>query len=322
MAADAIGVTEHIQAPTLAFNATQSTHNRRRGDHSTCVKNVSPDYQVPANHTNRLVFIKDLFDKAASMDITKSDEFVHGRWTYHYQKAMYSDRRKAINALKLVICEHIDLLTSQVKISIKNAAIAAGLSTISDAEKAKQEADPNHIPVISISRASRAIRDMVNLGWIKAPKEWQVWDKERGEWLDKYFEVTDLFYNAVGFTTERVEKARNSRLGYLKKKALAAGKSVEEVSRMTLTQIKGETRKLWRKSVFERRASERAKRKLKEDLSNKTRQEQRSIASKRVIKRLNDDGISFVNVSKADFTELVNREIASIRKFADVEPPT
>ncbi|MCV5690605.1 hypothetical protein OFN32_40985, partial [Escherichia coli] len=76
----------------------------------------------------------------------------------------------------------------------------AGLTTVSEAEIKRAEEDKLHTPRVSISRASRALKAMVEMGVIKADKEWQVWDKEAGCWIDKYFEVTPLFFQMVGVT--------------------------------------------------------------------------------------------------------------------------
>jgi len=291
---------------------------RRRGEHSTKCKNSNPSYQVPDSHKKRLAFIRDLVDASQSRDVTRSDVAMLARsWTKR-EKHYYLDRVNAINALHAVFSEHVNLVTHQIEISLRNASDAAGLTTISAEEQKKADEDPTYTPKYSISRASRALDDMVELQWIMAPKHWQVWDKEAGQWIDKYYEATMLFFNAAGITNERVEKQQNARLGFLKNQALSAGRTPEEVGRMSVTQIKEERRQAWRKKAFERRQLESARKSIHKKLHGKTRTDQRHIAMIRVLDRLGDDS-KFIEPSQ--YKELVNKEIAMLRKFAGVSAP-
>ncbi|TPB41788.1 hypothetical protein DXJ78_24135 [Vibrio parahaemolyticus] len=295
------------------------TSRRVRGTHSTQCKNRNPHYQVPENHRKRLAFIRDLVDASQSRDVTRSDEAMLSRHQGDRQKHFYRDRANAINALHSVFSEHVNLVTFQVEISLRNASDAAGLSTVSDAEQQRAKEDPTHTPVVSISRASRAFKDMVALGWIRADKDWQVWDKEAGCWIDKYFEVTDLFFNACGITTERVLRQQAMRMGYLKEQALKNGKTPEQVGRMSLTQIKADRKLQWRRNAFERRGKEHARKKALRALHDKDRAEQRRVAQDRVLAALSP--FEMQTISQLQFKELVNKEIAMLRKFAGISPP-
>ena len=288
------------------------------GDHSTQCKNANPSYEIPETHTKRLAFIRDLVIAGQSRDVTRSDEAMLSRCQGVRQKHFYRDRAKAINAMWQVFAEHVNVVTHQIEISLRNASDAAGLSTTSAAELAKAEADPHYTPVVSTSRASRAFKDMVDLGWIRADRSWQVWDKEAGHWTEKYFEATTLFFNAAGITSERVQRQQNARLGYIKTNAIKSGLSAEEAGRMSIAQLKEERKQRWRRSSFERRATTQARKKVKRALHEKTRAEQRQIAQKRVLDFLGDD---LHTTNQAEFKELVNREIAMLRKFTSLEPP-
>lgn len=295
---------------------------RTRGDHSTRVKNPNPGYQVPESHTKRLAFIRDLVEASQSRDVTRVDESALSISQLKYrgirQKRFYADRVKAINALHAVFCEHVNLVTHDIEISIRNASDAAGLSTVSAAEQQRADDDPNYTPKVSTSRASRAFRDMVEMGWIYAESDWQVWDKEAGQWIDKVFQASELFFNVAGITSERVEKQQKSRLGYLKNKALRGGLSPEEVGRMSVTEIRQHRRHQWRRNAFERRSKEANRKKVYRALQDKERLEQRQLAQRRVLDALDTDAL---NISTSEFKELVNREIAMLRKFSGVTAP-
>ena len=296
----------------------QSKDRRSRGFHSTKCKNQNPSYTIPDSHKKRLAFIRDLVDKSQNRDVTTSDEAMLSRAQNLRQKQFYPDRAKAIRALHAVFSEHVNVVTQQVEISLRNASDAAGLTTISDAELERAEDDQDHTPVVSISRTSRAFHDMVDLRWVVAPPEWQVWDKEAGHWIDKYFEVTILFFQAAGITAERLEKTQRERLGFIKTNNLQFGYTKEQAGRLSITQLRADRKAQWRRAAFERRASEQTKNKLSRELKDKKRTEQRAVATKRVLAFLGED---LHRVDFPTFKDLVNKEIASLRKFTKVDPP-
>lgn len=293
--------------------------SRKRGEHSTICKNKTPAYIIPETHKKRLAFIRDLVDNSQRRDVTISDEAMLSRAQNLRQKRFYPDRAKAIRALHAVFSEHINVVTHQIEISLRNASDAAGLSTTSEIESNKAKADPTHTPVVSISRTSRAFKDMVQMGWLVSPPEWQVWDKENGQWIDKYYEATMLFFNAAGITSERVENQRNSRLGFIKANHVNYGYSKAQAGRLSITQLKADRKVAWRRAAFKRRSTVQTKHKLSRELKDKARTEQRAVASKRVLDFLGDD-IYKINDPQV-FKDLVNKEIASIRKFTGTKPP-
>ncbi len=317
------GLKWPISEPSrLAFpkdKADRQVESWRRGDHSTKCKNKTPSYEVPKSHTSRLAFICDLVDKSQGRDVTISDEAMLSRSQNLRKKRFYPDRAKAINAAHKVFCEHVNLVTWQIEISFRNASDATGLSTTSDAEKEKANENPDYTPVVSISRLSRAVKDMIEMGWIVARGEDQVWDKEAGHWIDKYYEATILFFTATGITQERVEKQRNERLGFIKDNHVKFGYSAKQAGKLSITQLKADRKIQWRRSAFERRATEQTRKKLTKELRDKERTEQRAVATKRVLDWLGDD-IHKITDPRV-FKDLVNKEIASLRKFTKIKPP-
>lgn len=282
------------------------------------VKNPDPTYQVPARHTQRLAFVRDLVNKCDQINIVKSDAAVYMRPALKRTKVFYPDREKAIRALAKVFCEHVNVVTHQVKISLRNAADDTGLSTISESERKKAENDPSYSPKPSISRVSRAFKDMVELGWIVAHKEWQVWDKHAGQWLDKYYEVTELFFKALGITPERVAKQRTARLKWLRKNALDNGLTADQLGEMSITEIKERDRLAHYRRVFERIKDKRTITKVKRAMNTKTPEQQRHVAQQAVIKKL---GAAASMITLSAFKDLVNQELAKLRSIAEYAPP-
>jgi hypothetical protein len=287
-----------------------------RGTHSTVVKNPSPSYTVPATHQQRLWFIRKLVTLSQTRNVLLSDVAVLARSWSSRKKRIYRDRANAIRALHAVFCEHVNLATHQIEISLRNASDAAGLSTISDTEHMKARANPNYTPKVSMSRASRALADMVELGWIRADAQWQVWDKEAGMWTDKYFEATEVFFTTVGVTASTVQKQRSQRLAWYKQMALEAGVSAEEVGRMSVNSLKKIRQQRWRQKAFERRAKEQARKKLHRELAGKSREAQRAVAQRRVLAMIDVEATDL-----ATFKDLVNKELAFLRRATGTSPP-
>ena len=295
----------------------QTDNNNTSLTHCNRVKNANPAYTVPKTHTKRLAFVRDLVEKSQKINIVKSDAAVYMRPTTNRKKVYYPDREKAMRALGTEFCEHVNLVTHQVQISLRNAADVCGLSTISQTELNKAKLDKSYSPKPSISRASRAFKDMVDLGWIVAHKEWQVWDKHAGQWVDKYFEVTELFFKALGITPERVARQRDARLKYLRKQGINNGLSAEQLGVMSVTEIKERQRLAHYRKVFDRIKEKRAITKVKRSINTKTPEQQRHIAQQRVLKRL---GAAASLLSLSAFKDLINQELAQLRAVAQYEP--
>lgn len=293
--------------------------NRHRGLHSTKVKNANPDFAVPETHKKRLAVIDYFVKKSASCDVTQSDVALYVRPDLDRQKAFYMDRRKAIRAIHKACCEYLNLVTHQVQISLTRLAEVTGLYTISQAEKAKTDRDPHYEPKKNITRLSRAINSMIEMGWIVADAKWQVWDKEAGIWVHKYFEVTELFFAAMGVPKEKVQKEQSARLAYLKKQHICKGYNPDEIGNMSIKSLKALGRTNWIKKCFEFRKQKAAKKRLSRQLDSKSRSEQRTVAAKRVMDQLGD-AVSYVSFD--EFKNAVNKEVAVLRKFTGVTPTT
>lgn len=281
------------------------------------VKNDNPQFETPAYYANRgrLAFINDAVEKSKQVDVLMSDVALWARKNNDRAKAFYKDRANAIRALVTCFIEHYDVATGLCKISLRRAADLCGLSTISQAEKDKAEKDPTYTPKVNICRATRAAKDMNDMGWINAPKCWQVWDKNSQHWIDKLFELTPLIFKAVGITPERLERQRKARIKYLARKGWL-GMTHDEIMQTPISELKAITRNIHVRNVFERRAKQQQVAKLKRQMHGKTPEQQRNVAQARVIERL---GAEVKFMADHLFSREINQELATIRRI--VSPP-
>ena len=145
-----------------------------------------------------------------------------------------------------------------------------------------------------------------------------MWDNKAGAWTDKYFEATEVFFVTAGVTAETVRKQRAQRLSWHKHMALETGMSLEEVGRMSVSSLKTLRRQAWRQKAFERRAKAQTRKKLHRALHGKSRDEQRAVAIHRVLNSMVDTTQLDVNLLK----QLVDKELAMLRKFTGTSPPS
>ncbi|GEK08950.1 plasmid replication initiator RepA [Pseudoalteromonas peptidolytica] len=291
------------------------TKSNRKGavDYCNRVKNADPRFDVPESHyqKGRLAFINDAVKKSHEVNVLLSDVAMWARANCDRYKAFYKPRADAIRALVSCFAEHYHVVTGQCQVSLRNAADLCGLSTISQREKEKAKSDPAYTPRPNITRATRAFQDLVEMGWVNAPKNWQIWDKHGGQWIDKLFELTPLFFKALGITPERLERQREARLKYLAKSNWL-GLSADELASKSLNELKQAVRHLYARAVFERRAKKQEAAKLRRQLKGKTPGEQRHVAAQRVIKRL---GTQVKSMSNELFSAETNQELALMRRI-------
>jgi len=282
-------------------------------------KNPNPEFNPSDEQLSKMVFLKNLYLKNKDKNIIDSDVVVFLRHGTERSKAFYPDRVRAMRALLDVFSQHINLVTHQVKISIRNASDACGLSTYSDAELEKEKLDPSYTPQPNITRASRAFKDLVDLGICVADKSWQVWAKGEHQWIDKYFEVTPLFFKAFGVNPETVDKHRTNRINYLIKsgssKGLDANLSPEQLGEMSITEIKLHDRMAYVRKVFERLREKRHASKTKRDILKLENKNLRKVAQENVVKKLGDRILQFT--SPEPFIALVNQELALLRRLVE-----
>jgi hypothetical protein len=282
--------------------------------HSTRVVNSAPQFTQPEYYKSPPALISDLAKSSRDRDPLKHELTLLALSDSQRKKAFYRDRYIAIRALHECFARHICLVTGQVKISLKAAAISCGLATVSQAERAKADADPAYNPYYCISRAWRALQDMIALGWIAYKKEDQVFDKETKTWLDLYFEITPAFYKVVGITEERWQKHHRRALGRYKQKALSLGLSIEEVAQMSLTEIKQRERINHRNRVFDKRKKAQAAAALRRFAARADQEQFRLTAAQRVLNALSYSERR--NLSDDKLNTLVNYEVANMRSLA------
>lgn len=315
--------------PEIYFDPSfQKIDKRHRGDHSTQCKNPNPIPQNTISLEKRPRFVQELVKNSRERDITQSDVIVYSRHVSGHLRKFYRDGANAFRSLMTVIAEHVNLVTWQSEISLRRASDLAGLSTISDAEKQKHEQSVEALkandgpeygeiykPKVNISRASRSFAKAVELGVIVAPREWQTYDnKYQNGWTDKVFEVTSLFFEMMGITAERAEKQRSKHLAFLKHEAKLSGLSAEQVSNMSVSQIRAERRLLYRRLAWERRMRNTEAKKAQRQVKLKNRAEVRVQAQNNVLKNLSPNEVK--SISAHEFKVLLNKEVARLLRLA------
>ncbi|MPW28276.1 hypothetical protein F9L16_04585 [Agarivorans sp. B2Z047] len=106
---------------------------RRRGNHSTRVKNLNPTGKTSDRLSKRPKFIQDIVKASQTRNIAVSDVVQFGiaqlKLYGDRKRGIYADCAKAMTALVTVFSEHINIVTHQVEISLRNASDMAGLTT-------------------------------------------------------------------------------------------------------------------------------------------------------------------------------------------------
>lgn len=106
-------------------------------------------------------------------------------------------RRRAIDALLQGLCFHFDPLANRVQSSITNLAIECGLATESNGGN------------LSITRATRALRFMAELGLITYQTEY---DPQIGCYIPTDITFTSALFSALDISDVAVVAARRSRV--------------------------------------------------------------------------------------------------------------
>ena len=88
---------------------------------------------------------------------------------------------------------------------------------------------------------------------------------------------------------------------------------------MSISEIKTRQRIAHYRSALERVRTKRATSKIKRSMSNKTAQEQRSVAQEAVIRKLGDD---IETVTFNSFKDLINIELAQLRSISGITKTT
>ncbi|MGP4123936.1 MAG: plasmid replication initiator RepA [Sodalis sp. (in: enterobacteria)] len=122
-----------------------------------------------------------------------------------FMKRMNAHRARAVNALMVAMADRLNIVSAKVEASVEQLSDWCGLSTGSRAKK-------------SISRASRALTTLEELGAIKCER---VWDDTTHSYIPKIIWVTELFFVLINYEVGKFLAAQNQQLAWENQKLRA-----------------------------------------------------------------------------------------------------
>ncbi|MEJ5074434.1 incFII family plasmid replication initiator RepA [Enterobacter ludwigii] len=162
------------------------------------VKNPNPEF-VPREGKKTLPFCRKLMTKAegftSRFDFSVHVAFLRALGIRHRMPPVL--RRRAIEALLQGMCFHYDPLANRVQCSITSLAIECGLATESGSGN------------LSITRATRALKFLAELGWITYQTEY---DPVIGCNIPTDITFTPALFSALDVSDVAVAAARRSRV--------------------------------------------------------------------------------------------------------------
>ena len=162
------------------------------------VRNPNPEF-TPREGKNTLPFCRKLMEKSADFtsrfDFSMHVAFMRSLGLRRRMPPVL--RRRAIDALLQGLCFHYDPLANRVQRSITNLAIECGLAT--ESKKGN----------LSITRATRALRFMAELGLITYQTEY---DPQIGCNIPTDITFTPALFSALDVSDVAVAAARRSRV--------------------------------------------------------------------------------------------------------------
>lgn len=179
------------------------------------VSNPYPCYRSPMASIAKPAIVKALVQAAE-----KSNPARHEAWYTSPRldlktglrrsgfKRMNAHRARAINALMVAIADRLNIVSGKVQASVEQLSDWCGLST--GGEKTQK----------SISRASRALMTLEELGVIKAER---VWDDTTHSYIPKIIWVTQLFFVLIDYEVGKFLAAQNQQLAWENQKLRKKG---------------------------------------------------------------------------------------------------
>ncbi|HGJ5892146.1 MAG TPA: plasmid replication initiator RepA [Arsenophonus apicola] len=178
------------------------------------VSNPYPRYQPPKADAAKPAIVKALVKAAQNSNSAR-----HEAWYTTprldlktglkklFIKRMNAHRARAVNALMVAMADRLNIVSGKVEASVEQLSDWCGLSTGSAAKK-------------SISRASRALTTLEELGAIKCER---LWDDTTHSYIPKIIWVTELFFVLIDYEVGKFLAAQNQQLAWENKKLRKKG---------------------------------------------------------------------------------------------------
>lgn len=208
------------------------------------VRNPHPRYQPPKVDASKPAIIKALVNAASHSNPARHEAWYTtpridqktglGR---PFHKRMNEHRARAINALMVGLSDRLNIVSSKVEASVEQLSDWCGLSTGGKANK-------------SISRASRALATLEELGALACER---TWDEVSRSYIPKIIWVTELFFVLIGYELGKYQAAQHQQLAWENQKLREAGEAP-----ITLSEARRRAKERHIKRAFEHRTRQRA----------------------------------------------------------------
>lgn len=267
------------------------------------VVNLTPKFEAPKSHKSRPGFLEKAMNYARKRDITNWAGFRAQFRLNNRSRYFNIHRNRAMNALCVGILHYVNLVTWEIECPVFRLTELCGLDTT--AESGRQ----------SITRGSRAIEEFERYGLIRAKN---TADKQEGNYLTKFMEVTDFFWDAIGMTAKKAIHEQELRFEMIR-----AGLPDELAKSITITEYKKmrELRSIQRNfEIRRKRTATRKEYSRARRIAALPKDEQRRKVASYIWTKLNDATATILQRSPSDFDVLVTKEIYRLNALA-TDPP-
>lgn len=169
------------------------------------VSNPNPSYQSPKPNAVKPAIVRAMIKAAKYSNPARHEAWytrpridIKTRLKKPFIKRMNAHRAKAINALIIAMIDRLNIVSGKVEASVEQLSDWCNLSTGSGANK-------------SISRASRALTTLEELGTIKCER---IWDNITHSYIPKIIWITNLFCVIINYEVGKFLAAQNQQLAW------------------------------------------------------------------------------------------------------------
>lgn len=213
------------------------------------VSNLHPCYKSPPTVTNKPAFIRALVNYARENNPARHEAWYTiprimlskkgkvgdegTKLVRLVSKRMNEHRARAINALMVAMADRLNIITGKIEASVEQLSDWCGLST------------GGHNTPKSISRASRALMTLEELGVLTCER---AWDAVSHSYIPKMIWVTENFFVIINYEFGKYKAAQQQQLAWLNKGLLTHGEAP-----ITLTEARRRAKEQHIQRAFEYR---------------------------------------------------------------------
>jgi len=192
------------------FGSIPKSDQRRRGEHSTKCLCPNPFWSRSKDFKrlpgqlgkayNRLVKVDKEGKASLRIRYSLHPIFVQLRNAAGRERRMRPERRNLLDALAVLLIANFDLTNSVVWLNVSQ--LAKHLS--------RKDEDGNVIETVTNSRVSRLLEELQKFNLVY-PSDDRQWDKESRLWFPKHIYLTDLFWQTLNISPEKLVREGEKR---------------------------------------------------------------------------------------------------------------